>query len=130
VVLRTLWPAVLGLGGWCLASLIVLTVLPRVPVDDELLTSLSVGLPIALGVYLAWRSSAARTIGLAASVAGALVGAWLGYTVTTGFLALVTTIAGAAVGANLVLLVLDITWGTGRSADRPGGAALPCPASH
>jgi hypothetical protein len=36
------------------------------------------------------------------------VGGWLGFGVTAGLLATVTTIAGATAGANLILLVLDI----------------------
>ena len=34
-------------------------------------------------------------------MAGALVGAWIGFNTTTGLLAVVTTIAGAVVGVNL-----------------------------
>ena len=44
-------------------------------------------------------------------MAGALIGAWLGFQAGTGLLAVVTTIVGAAVGANLTLLVLDIARG-------------------
>jgi hypothetical protein len=118
VILRSLYLLILGLGGWCLGALIVLTVSPGVPLDDELLTVVSMGLPIGLGVHLAWvrRDSSATTIGFVASVAGALVGAWLGFHATGGFLALVTTIVGAAVGANLLVLALDVTWD--RSATR------------
>ena len=62
---------------------------------------------------LAWvnreLAARARRIGFAGAVAGALVGAWLGFNATAGLLAVVTTIAGAAVGANLTLIVLDIT---------------------
>ena len=108
-LLRSVWPVVLGLGGWCLAALLVLTALPAVPVTDELLTAVSVGLPVGLGVCLAWvHRGRSTTLGLTASVAGALVGAWLGYLVTTGFPALATTIVAATVGANLALLTIDI----------------------
>ena len=41
---------------------------------------------------------------------GALVGAWLGFHAIDGLFALVTTIVGATVGANLMLLGLDIAW--------------------
>jgi hypothetical protein len=51
--LRSLYPIVLGLGGWFLGVLIVLTTMPGVPLDDELLAALSVGVPIGLGVYFA-----------------------------------------------------------------------------
>jgi hypothetical protein len=40
----------------------------------------------------------------------ALIGAWIGFTSTAGLLALITTIIGAAIGANLALIVLDIRW--------------------
>jgi hypothetical protein len=88
--------------------------MPGTPLDDELLAGLSVGLPIGLGIYLAWvnRNWSARTkaTGFAAAVAGALVGSWLGVNTTDGLLALITAIVGATVGANLLLLVLDIAW--------------------
>jgi hypothetical protein len=111
-VLRSLLPILLGLGGWFLGVLIVITTMPGVPLDDALLATLSVGLPIGLGLYFAWvnRESSAGTkaTGLAGAVAGALAGAWLGFHATTDLLALVTAIVGAALGGNLVLLVLDI----------------------
>jgi hypothetical protein len=44
-------------------------------------------------------------------MATALVGAWLGFHAATGLMAVVTTIVGAAVGANLALLSLDISIG-------------------
>jgi hypothetical protein len=73
-----------------------------------------IGLPIGLGIYLAWVqrdwSATTRTVGFAAAVGGALIGGWLGFNATTGFAALLTTIAGAAAGANLTLLALDIAW--------------------
>jgi len=112
--LRSLYPIVLGLGGWFAGLLIVLTTLPAVPLDDELFAVLSVGLPIGLGVYLAWvnRDWSARTraTGFAAAVGGALVGGWLGFNATEGLPALVTTIVGATAGSNLSLVLLDIAW--------------------
>jgi hypothetical protein len=111
--LRSLYPLVLGLGGWFLGALIVMTTLPGVPLDDELLAVLSVGVPIALGIYWAWVrcgwSATTKTAGLVAATAGALVGASLGFNATAGLLALITTIIGATVGANLTLIVLDMT---------------------
>ena len=53
-VLRSVYPIALGLGGWFLGVLIVITTMPGVPLDDELLAVISVGLPIGLGIYLAW----------------------------------------------------------------------------
>ena len=112
--LRSLSPILLGLGGWFLGVLIVLTALPGVALDDELLAALSVGLPIGLGIYFGWvnRDWSARTkiTGFAAVAAGALIGARLGFNATEGLFAVVTTIVGAAAGGNLTLLALDIAW--------------------
>ena len=112
--LRSLYVIVLGLGGWFLGALIVITTMPGVPLDDELLAALSVGLPIGLGIHFAWVnrdwSAGNKGVGLAAAAGGALVGAWLGFNATEGLFALITTIAGAAVGGNLILLALDIAW--------------------
>jgi hypothetical protein len=86
--------------------------IPGVPIDDELLVALSVGLPVGLGIYLAWVhrdwSTQSKGLGLAAAVAGALVGAWLGFQATAGFIALVTTILGAVAGGNLVLILFNM----------------------
>ena len=60
-----------------------------------------------------------KTIGFAAALAGALVGAWLGFGVATDMAALLTTIAGAAVGSNLAVILLDIAW------DRQGRDRIP-----
>ncbi len=110
--LRSVYTLVLGLGGWFLGVLIVLIAFPSVPLDDPLLAVLSIGMPIGLGIYLAWadggRPSRATRVGLFGVVAGALIGALLGYHASTGLLAVVTTIVGAALGANLTLLILDI----------------------
>jgi pimeloyl-ACP methyl ester carboxylesterase len=116
VVLRAVYPLVLGLGGLFLGVLIVLTTNAGVALTDELVVALSVGLPIGLGVYLAWVNRASATpgnTGLAAAAGGALIGAWLGFNVTDagfGFLAPFVAIVGATAGANLVLLALDIAW--------------------
>ena len=117
VVLRAVYPLVLGLGGLFLGLLVVLATDAGVAVTDELVVALSVGLPIGLGVYLAWVnrvSSATPTgTGFAAAMVGALVGAWLGFNVTDagfGFLAPFVAIVGATAGANLFLLALDIVW--------------------
>jgi pimeloyl-ACP methyl ester carboxylesterase len=112
--LRSLYPIVLGLGGWFLGVMIVITTMPGTPLDDELLAAFSVGVPVGLCIYFAWlnRGWAAQTkvTGFAAAVGGALVGAWLGFHATEGLLALITAIVGAAVGGNLTLLGLDIAW--------------------
>ena len=72
VTLRSLYPVVLGLGGWFLAVLIVTTWMPgRVALDDEVLAALSVGAPIGLAIYFAWVDRAwsgrAKAIGFAAA---------------------------------------------------------------
>jgi pimeloyl-ACP methyl ester carboxylesterase len=125
--LRSVYPIVLGLGGWLLGTLIVLTTMPGVPLDDELLAALSVGVPIGLGIYLAWVhadwSARTKTMGCAAATGAAIVGAWLGFNATEGLLSLVTAIAGAAIGGNLILILLDISHA--RAEGRLTSPALP-----
>ncbi len=89
-----------------------MTTMPTVPLDDQLLAVASIGVPVGLGIYLAWvnRDATAET-NIAAgplTAAGALVGAWLRFDASDGILTLITTIIGASVGANLALLTLDI----------------------
>jgi hypothetical protein len=112
-LLRSVYPLVLGLGGWCLGALIVLTTMPGVRIDNELLVVLSVGVPISLGTYWAsvHRDSSARSkgVGLAAAAAGALASAGLGFHATEGLSAILTAIAGALAGANLTLILLDMS---------------------
>ena len=115
-MLRAVFPLVLGLGGLFLGVLIVLTTNAGIALTDELVVALSVGVPIGLGVYLAWvnrHSFTPTNTGFAAAAAGALIGAWLGFNVTDagfGFLAPFVAIVGATAGANLALLLLDIAW--------------------
>jgi pimeloyl-ACP methyl ester carboxylesterase len=113
-VLRSVYPVVLGFGGWFLGVLIVLTTKRGIPLDHELLASVSIGLPIGVGIYLAWVNGEwtawTKATGFAAAVGGALVGAWLGFNVAEGLGALLTTTLGAVTGANLILLGLDIAW--------------------
>ena len=86
--------------------------MPGTPLDNALVAVTSVGVPIALGISLAWMnrawSGATKASGFAAASAGALVGAWLGFNATEGLAALLTTIVGAMIGANLLLLTFDI----------------------
>jgi pimeloyl-ACP methyl ester carboxylesterase len=127
--LRSLYPVVLGFGGWFIGVLIVLTTMPSVPLDDEVLAALSIGLPIGLGIYWAWVQTAwsatTRTTGFAAAMGGALVGGWLGFNATPGLLALLTAIAGATVGGNLTLVALDIAWDRSARERRPESSANP-----
>ena len=113
-LLRSLYPVVLGLGGWFVGALIVVTTMPGTSLDNELLAPLAVGVPVGLGVYLAWVdggwSGTTRLTGLAAAAGGAIVGGWLGFQTTVDLAALFTTIVGATAGANLLLLALDIAW--------------------
>ena len=94
----------------------MLTTNAGLALTGELVVALSVGVPIGLGVYLAWVNRASATpanTGLAVALGGALVGAWLGFNVTDagfGFLAPFVAIVGATAGANLFLLALDIAW--------------------
>jgi uncharacterized membrane protein YdfJ with MMPL/SSD domain/pimeloyl-ACP methyl ester carboxylesterase len=109
--LRSLLPVIVGLGGWCLGVLVVLVFWPAVPIDDPWLVVLAIGLPVGTGVALAWLDPSDRgtrkAAGLASAGAGALVGAWLGFHVTDGVLAVLTAIAASAAGANLALIGLD-----------------------
>ena len=130
-LVRAVYPIALGVGGWCLGVLIVSTAMSGTPIDDELLAALSIGAPVGLGVYLAWTdrgwSAGTKATGLAGAVGGALLGAWLGFGVLDGLLAVFTTIAGAAVGANLALVALDVAW-DGQGRDRIGAVeAAPAP---
>jgi pimeloyl-ACP methyl ester carboxylesterase len=128
--IRSASPLLFGLGGWLLGALVALTALPTVPITDELLVSLSAGLPTGLGIYYAWANRAwsvrTRAIGLAAAAGGALVGAWLGFHATSGLYAPLLAIAGAAIGANLTVLALDIAWDR-QLRDRFAAGTAPAP---
>ena len=129
--LRSIYPIILGLGGFLLGTLIVLTTMPSIPIDNDLLVALAVGVPVGLGIYLAWVhrdwSAKTKTTGFAAAIGGALIGAWLGFNATSAFLAIATAIIGAAVGANLILLALDITWDRSNRSRFPAGAGPSAP---
>ena len=111
--LRSVYPVIAGLGGWFTGALVVLTTMPGLPRDDALLPAASVGLPLGLGVYLAWVSGdwwlRTEIIGLSLAVAGPLLRGWLGFRSTERFVALIITMAAAIVGANLLLLAFDMT---------------------
>jgi pimeloyl-ACP methyl ester carboxylesterase len=118
-ILRSVYLLVLGLGGWFTGLIIVLAALPTVPLDSELMAVLSIGTPIGLGTYWAWvnrdRPARATTIGIWVALTGALIGALLGFNATSGLMAVITTIIGAAAGANLGLIALDVA----RIGERP-----------
>jgi pimeloyl-ACP methyl ester carboxylesterase len=123
--IRSAGPIVFGLGGWFLGALLLLRFWPSWPLDDQLMAVVSIAVPIWLGVYAGWvrtdTPKAMRAKGIGAAGAGAVVGAALGFHVTGGLMAWITTIIGAAVVSNLSLLVLDIS--TERAASR--GTATP-----
>jgi pimeloyl-ACP methyl ester carboxylesterase len=110
--IRSAGPIVFGFGGWVLGALLVLRFWPTLPLDDQLLAVVSIAVPIWLCVYAGWvrteTQKAMRAKGIVAAGVGAMVGAALGFHVTSGLIALITTIIGAAVVPNLSLLVLDI----------------------
>jgi hypothetical protein len=133
--LRSAHVIVLGLGGWCIAALTVMTTSAAVALDGRPLVGLSVAVPIALGIYLAWVDpdlpARTRATGFCATIGGALLGAVLGASVALGLLALVTAIVGAAAGANLALIAYDVvSASTGRreiAPVPPATATAPAP---
>jgi hypothetical protein len=117
VAARSAWALLLGLGGWFAAALVALIALPSVPVDAELLMIGGMAMPVAVASYLGWRHpgrAAPNASGLAAAVAGALVGAWLGFACATAMLAVATTLLGAVAGTNLALIACDVAAETRR----------------
>jgi pimeloyl-ACP methyl ester carboxylesterase len=109
---RSLYAVLLGLGGWSLGMLVVLTTLPTVPLDDQVLVVISVGLPVALAVYCGWlkreSSPTIRLVGLGTVLSAGILGAWLGYHVSAPSLGAVTGMLAAVAAANLGLIVLDV----------------------
>ena len=112
--IRSAYAIVLGVGGWFGGVLLALTALPTVALDSELLACVSIGAPVGLVVFFAStgtsRTGLPRTMGFAAAVAGAFVGAWLGFNAVTGLFAVLTTAIGATAVSNLAVLVIDIAW--------------------
>jgi pimeloyl-ACP methyl ester carboxylesterase len=130
VVARSAWALVLGLGGWLAGALFTLIALPSVPVDGALVLVPSVAAPVALAGYWSWRDpsrAAPGKAGLAAAVAGALIGAGLGFSCGTAMLTIATTLIGAVAGTNLALIACDIaaeSWERRRVSE---GAAVEAP---
>jgi pimeloyl-ACP methyl ester carboxylesterase len=110
-LLRSLYPILAGLGGWSLGALIALAT-PGVSLVDQPLTVLSIGIPVGLGIWLAWippdRPHSAAPQGLVGALAGALLGGWLGFHAVGGVTSVGTTLIGAITGANLALILLDL----------------------
>jgi pimeloyl-ACP methyl ester carboxylesterase len=111
--LRSVYPIVLGLGGWFAAALFILMTGADVPLDGQALGIISIGLPVGLGIYWAWLKrdlpAATKIAGLAAAAVGALVGGWFGFGALAGLGAILTTTVGAAAGANLALIGFDVS---------------------
>jgi pimeloyl-ACP methyl ester carboxylesterase len=112
-LLRSLHPIVLGLGGWFLAALVVITTRATVPLDSEAMGIVSIGIPVGLGIYWVWLKrdypTTTRVAGLSAAAVGALAGGWFGFGALTGLGAILTTTVGAAAGANLALIGFDVS---------------------
>ncbi|HEY6015740.1 MAG TPA: alpha/beta fold hydrolase [Gaiellaceae bacterium] len=136
VAARALLPLVLGLGGWCLGALVVLTALPTVPLTDQVLAVLSIAPPVAAAVYAGWFRRAASgmpaSVGAFAALSTAALGAWLGFHVPgTPLLGALTAIVGASAAANLALIALDVAAPAPAGADEPGpqdAETIPGPA--
>jgi pimeloyl-ACP methyl ester carboxylesterase len=113
VLLRSGGAVVLGLGGWSLGALAVLALLPTVRIDNALIVVLCVGVPVGLGVHWAsvhrrWAARHVR-VRLLLAGAGALAGASVGFEATESPALVVTAVAGAVAGANLALILLDMS---------------------
>jgi hypothetical protein len=110
-LLRSLHPILAGLRGWSLGALIVLAT-PDVPLVNQPLAVLSIGIPVGLGIWLAWvppdRKHSATPQGLVGALAGALLGGWLGFHAGGGFTSVGTTVIGAIAGANLALILFEL----------------------
>jgi pimeloyl-ACP methyl ester carboxylesterase len=130
-VLRSMFLIVSGLGGWFVGILIILTFLPAVPIYSPFLVILSIGFPVGISVYLAWAnwdtSMRNRITGIAVALASALIGASLGFLVTEGLLAVITTIVGAGVATNLSLIIFDIWRGRSIGAEIPSSQPFSQP---
>jgi hypothetical protein len=112
LIVRIASPVVMGLGGWFLALLVALVAFPGFPLDGQLRAVGSVSVPIGVATYGAWvhlsSAPSRKAAGLAGAVLTALAGAWLAFLAVNGLLAIGTAIIGAALGANLALVVLDL----------------------
>jgi hypothetical protein len=110
--LRCLAPVVAGVGGWSLAVLVGSSLWPGLFLGDRWLAVVAIGIAAGLASFGAWVhkdwTRRRRWAGLAAAVAGSLLGAWLGFHAVEDLAALVTTVAGATITANLALLLIDM----------------------
>ena len=122
-VLRSIYPMIIGLGGWAIGALLVLSTTPGLRINSPLVVIVFASLPIGLGIYLFWVQdewpSTVKRAGLIAATIGALVGGWLGFNVTDGLVALLTTIVAATAGANLLVITRDISSARSRAFQVP-----------
>jgi pimeloyl-ACP methyl ester carboxylesterase len=112
VFLRSLAPVPVGLGGWFLAMLVVLSLWPTVFVAGRPVVVASMGLTVGLCVHLArvrrvWPPRL-RYGSLAVALAGSLLGGWLGSYAGDGPSSALTTLVGTILGGNLALLAFDV----------------------
>src|SRR3954453_19001031 len=54
VAARSVYALFVGLGGWCLGALVLLTLLPSVALSNVFVNVLFIAAPVALVVYIAW----------------------------------------------------------------------------
>ena len=110
-LVRTLFSAALGVGGWMVAVAVVRATDAGVALDDRSLVTAAIALPVAAGTYYGWldrrRSPRTRRIGLGAALTAAIIGAWLGHGAVGDLPALATALTGAVATANLALLAGD-----------------------
>jgi pimeloyl-ACP methyl ester carboxylesterase len=110
--IRSAGPIVFGLGGWFFGALFVLRFMPSLSLQNQLLAVVSIAVPIWLGVYAGWvRTDTPKTTrvkGVGIAGVAAVVGAVFGFHISSGLMALITSIIGAAVVSNLCLLIFDI----------------------
>lgn len=131
-VLRSVYPAVLGVGSWCLVALVGAAIWPALPLGSETVVVATTGVAVGLGIYWAWVrrdwERPTKAIGLAFAVAAAVAGAWFGFPIKPAPLGLVAAILGATLTANLALIVFDIVRDSAHGAgDGEPVAATPVP---
>jgi hypothetical protein len=90
--------------------------MPTVSIDNELVAVTAIGIPGGLGIHLASADphSTPPATGVITTTVDAIIGAWLGFHVAAGFLAVFTTTIGATLAANVT--ASSSTWPGSRSA--------------
>jgi pimeloyl-ACP methyl ester carboxylesterase len=120
---RTALAPIVGLGGWCVGVLILLTTWPAQSIAYEPASVLFIAVPTSLAVHLAWVhrawSRSIKNLALVAAVGGGALGTWLGLHVVTGPFGAVTAAVGAALGANLAVVSYDVVREARRTTAEP-----------